>query len=118
MKSTVIATILGLGLTLSMSQAQPVSILGDDEAFLIVKGQTAECMGVGPMECLQVKHSFDQPEWENFFAHIQGFEFTEGESALLKVKTTKIENPPADAPNIRYELVETVAIMPSVVEPK
>lgn len=118
MKSTAIAIILGLGLTLSMSQAQPVSILGDDEAFLIVKGQKAECMGVGPMECLQVKYSFDQPEWENFFANIQGFEFTEGESALLKVKTTKIENPPADASNIRYDLVETVAIIPSGVEPK
>jgi len=36
----------------------------------------------------------------------------------LKVKTTKIDNPPADASNVRYELVETVAIMPSVIEPQ
>lgn len=116
MKSTMTAAILGFGLMIGVAQAQPVSILGDDEAFLIVKGQKAECMGVAPMQCLQVKNSFDQPEWENFFAGIEGFEFTEGESTLLKVKTTKIDNPPADASSIRYELIETVAVMPSMIE--
>lgn len=114
MKSAMIGVILSLGLTMSISNAQPISILGDDEAFLLVKGQKAECMGVGPMECLQVKNNFDQPEWENFYANIQGFEFTEGETTLLKVKKTNIDNPPADAPSIRYELVETVAVMPSL----
>lgn len=117
MKSKILSTMFGLGIAISLVQAQPVSILGDDEMFLIVKGQKADCMGVGPMKCLQVKNSLDQTDWQNFFAGIEGFEFTEGESTLLKVKATRIDNPPADASSIRYELIETVAVMPSIVEP-
>ncbi len=111
-KSTLIASIVGLGLMINMSQAQPVSFLGDDELFLIVKSQKAECMGVAPMECLQVKTSLDQADWQNFFSVINGFEFTEGESTLLKVKATHIDNPPADGSSIQYELIETVVVMP------
>lgn len=116
MKSTLFLTMLGIGMVFSLAQAQPMSVLGDDEIFLIVKGQKAECMGVAPMECLQVKTSLEQPEWENFSAKIEGFDWKEGESTLLKVKTTKIDHPPADAPNIHYQLIETVVIMPSINE--
>ncbi len=99
---------------LHFSYADTKVILHEDEIFLIVKGQKAECVGVAPMECLQVKYSLDQVEWENFYAGIEGFEFIEGESALLKVKTTQIKNPPADMSNIHYELLEKIVVMPSV----
>ena len=115
-KLNMILGISGLSLLLSFQSAMAQTVtLGDEEQFLIIHGQKADCVGVAPMKCLQVKRSLDQPEWENFYTNIHGFEFKEGETALLKVKATKIDHPPADASNIRYELLETVITMPNTL---
>ncbi|QQY34713.1 DUF4377 domain-containing protein [Chryseobacterium gleum] len=60
------------------------------------------------MKCLQVKEN-DSENWTNFYSSIEGFTYEPGYEYVLKVKTEKIENPPADASSIRYTLVEQVS---------
>lgn len=43
-----------------------------------------------------------------FYGNIQGFEYEPGYQYTLKVKQFDVANPPADAPNVRYELVEII----------
>jgi len=64
-----------------------------------------DCIGVGPQKCFLIKQAINAP-WQNFYSHIQGFEFETGYSYILKVKETPIENPPADGSSIHYELTE------------
>ncbi|OIQ27779.1 MAG: hypothetical protein BM564_11920 [Bacteroidetes bacterium MedPE-SWsnd-G2] len=65
------------------------------------------CDGVGHAECMQVK--FDKQDvWTNFYGSIEGFTHQKGHSYKLKVSETKIENPAADASDLKYTLIEIV----------
>lgn len=59
------------------------------------------------MKCMKVKQD-PNADWEYFYGSIQGFDYQPGYQYTLKVKQFDIANPPADAPNIRYELVEII----------
>lgn len=74
---------------------------------MLVSSRKADCVGVAPTQCLQVRESADKP-WNNFFGAIKGFDYQEGYLYEIKVKVTKIENPPADGSSLGYELVEIV----------
>lgn len=63
------------------------------------------CTGVGEQSCLLVKHNTDA-KWTYFYDQIEGFGHQAGYTYILKVKESPVENPPADASNIRYELME------------
>ncbi|MBS2098523.1 DUF4377 domain-containing protein [Carboxylicivirga linearis] len=63
------------------------------------------CEGVGPMTCLLVKTKMENP-WQYFYQSIKGFEHLWGQTYIIKVKETKIDNPPADSSSLNYELVE------------
>lgn len=68
-----------------------------------------ECSsGAGKMQCLYVHkgESLDHPKWETFYAPIEGFQFEEGYLKKLKIKSEKIENPPADGSSIKYVMVK------------
>lgn len=80
---------------------------GDEKTF-IVGPQTADCTGVAPMKCLQVKENASG-NWTNFYSNIEGFTYEPGYEYVLKVKTEKIENPPADGSSIKYTLVKQVS---------
>ncbi|WP_426478981.1 DUF4377 domain-containing protein [Chryseobacterium sp. CBSDS_008] len=80
---------------------------GDEKTF-IVGPQTADCTGVAPMKCLQVKENASE-SWTNFYSNIEGFTYEPGYEYVLKVKTEKVDNPPADASSIKYTLVEQVS---------
>jgi hypothetical protein len=80
---------------------------GDEKTF-IVGPQTADCTGVAPMKCLQVKEKASE-DWTNFYTNIEGFTYEPGYEYVLKVKTEKIANPPADASSIKYTLVKQVS---------
>ncbi|KFF12466.1 DUF4377 domain-containing protein [Chryseobacterium soli] len=80
---------------------------GDEKTF-IVGPQTADCTGVAPMKCLQVKEKASE-NWTNFYSNIEGFTYEPGYEYVLKVKTEKIANPPADASSIKYTLVQQVS---------
>ena len=75
---------------------------------LFVNAALVPCIGVGPMQCMQVKESKEQ-DWTLFYNHIQGFTFEPGYLYELKIAKFKVDNAPADAPNIRYELLQLVS---------
>ncbi|WP_228441024.1 DUF4377 domain-containing protein [Chryseobacterium phosphatilyticum] len=93
----------------AMTQCTTTSALssGDEKTF-IVGPQTADCTGVAPMKCLQVKEKASE-NWTNFYTNIEGFTYEPGYEYVLKVKTEKIANPPADGSSIKYTLVKQVS---------
>ncbi|SIQ22161.1 protein of unknown function [Chryseobacterium indoltheticum] len=80
----------------------------DNEKTFIVGPETADCTGVAPMKCLQVKEK-ESDTWQNFYTNIEGFTYEPGYEYVLKVRTEKIENPPMDASSIKYTLIKQVS---------
>ncbi len=78
--------------------------------LLWVNSTKVDCMGVGPMNCLQVQRSevIDEEAWELFYDRIEGFEFEPGYRYKLLIKTDTLPKAqvPADASSIRYTLLE------------
>jgi len=62
-------------------------------------------IGVGPMKCLLVKSKMEA-QWQYFYQKINGFEHEWGQTSIIKVKETKMDNPPADGSSLQFELVE------------
>ncbi len=62
--------------------------------------------------CLVVRYS-DEEELSFFYDSIQGFIFEQGFEYTLLVNVTEIENPPADASSLQYELVEVLQKFPA-----
>lgn len=85
----------------------PAASAADEKTF-IVGPQTADCTGVAPMKCLQVKEK-PTDNWSNFYTNIEGFTYEPGYEYVLKVKTEKVENVPADASSIKYTLIKQVS---------
>jgi len=81
----------------------------DNEASGItywINSSRVPCVGVGPMECLQVRQS-ESADWQLFYSNIEGFNYEPGFLYRIKVREEK-RNPediPADASSIRYILV-------------
>lgn len=84
------------------------NVSSSNEKTFIVGPETADCTGVAPMKCLQVKENASD-SWTNFYTNIEGFTYEPGYEYVLKVKTEKIENPPADGSSIRYTLVKQIS---------
>ncbi len=74
---------------------------------IYVADQLVDCVGVAPQKCMLVKENLED-QWENFYGKIHGFEYQEGYRYLLKVSVEKIKNPPADASNLKYTLIEVL----------
>ncbi|MFM4823506.1 DUF4377 domain-containing protein [Aeromonas bivalvium] len=91
---------------LALAGCQPAPAPKGDTLF--INTQLVPCTGVGPMQCMEVKESKDQ-DWTLFYSQIQGFTFEPGYLYELKIAKHPVENPPADAPSIRYELLELVS---------
>jgi len=71
-----------------------------------------DCMGVGPMSCLQIQKgdTFDPGSWQLFYDQIQGFDYVPGFIYKIEVKVTQKAEPiPADASSLKYELVKIVS---------
>ncbi|WP_392588886.1 DUF4377 domain-containing protein [Serratia ureilytica] len=87
------------------SMNQPVNAKEGQTEVLLVNSALVDCVGVGPMKCMQVRRSAQQP-WELFYTGIEGFTFEPGYQYRLKVRVTPVENVPADASSLRYRLIE------------
>lgn len=74
---------------------------------LYVGPELVDCVGVGPMECMQVRENPADP-YTLFYQQIEGFTFEPGFEYELLVRVTTIENPPADGSSLRYTLVSVV----------
>lgn len=101
---------LGLAAACSAGAAQA----GQEPAeYLEVGPELRDCVGVGPQKCMQVR-PFGSQEWQHFYGAIEGFTHQEGHTYLLRVKAEKIDNPPADAPSMRWILERVVSEKESV----
>lgn len=78
---------------------------------LFVDASRVPCVGVAPQECYRVREAADG-EWQLFYDEIDGFVYEPGFVYELRVAVTPVENPPADASSLRYELVELVSQTP------
>ena len=78
-----------------------------------VNSYKVPCQGVAPMECLliQKNEEIDPKAWTYFYSSIEGFEFESLYLTKLKVReiTKDINETPADASSIDYELVEVLS---------
>lgn len=84
------------------------------QRFIYVAPERRTCVGVAPMQCLQVRESQQQP-WQHHYGEIEGFTAEAGTAYRLRISEIKVANPPADAPDRRWVLetiVEQIRIAP------
>lgn len=80
-----------------------------------INSSRVPCVGVGPMECLEVRQS-ESADWQLFYSSIEGFNYEPGFLYRIKVREEK-RNPediPADASSIRYILVSVEEKIPDL----
>ncbi|MBZ2168183.1 DUF4377 domain-containing protein [Marinobacter sp. F4216] len=86
--------------------------LNENEVVYWVNSLKKECVGVGPMQCLQIQKGEDlEPGgWSLFYDNIAGFEYEPGYIYRLIVREDEIppEQRPADTSSIRYTLVSVL----------
>ena len=80
---------------------------------LWINSAKVDCVGVGPMQCLQVKYSSEEA-WSNFYQDIEGFTYEPGFIYEISVERIQLDpsNVPADASSIRYKLLEVISKKP------
>ncbi len=78
-----------------------------NEKTIYVSDAKADCTGVAPQKCLQIKEK-QSDEWTYYYDAIEGFDYEEGYNYKIKVEVSKIDNPPADASSEKYTLVEII----------
>ncbi|MGO4760947.1 META and DUF4377 domain-containing protein [Cupriavidus sp. 2KB_3] len=81
--------------------------IGGRERILYIDSQRVECTGVGKLRCYRWRESADAP-WQLWYGPIEGLDFEPGVTYKLRVKEYQVPNPPADAPPIRWQLLEVV----------
>jgi len=99
---TLIPIILSIGIIPLLS-----NIDAEETKTIFIDSHLVDCVGVGPQKCMLVRDN-QNPQWSNFYDNIDGFTFVEGNTYQLSVKITDIENPPADASSLKYELLEII----------
>lgn len=64
-----------------------------------------------PIECMLVKYGDKSTTWETLtFGSIEGFDYEKGHEYRLRVRQTKLANPPADASCYTYSLVRILSV--------
>lgn len=106
-----------LGLAGCQTQATPTPAAAQQSdgqsvtKTIYVASQKARCVGVAPMECLQVRSSPGEP-WAFWYGSIEGFDYQPGYEYVLEINEYKVANPPADASSIRWVLKRVVQRQP------
>jgi len=80
----------------------------EEEKTIYVANHLTDCEGSAPQKCMLIKENIDD-EWTYFYDTIEGFTYEEDFDYVLKVKISKIKNPPADTSSLTYKLVEVVS---------
>lgn len=78
------------------------------EKTLYIGPELAECVGVGPMQCMMVKENPDD-DYQFFYGELEGFTFEPGYAYEVRVRVEPVANAPADASNLKYTLIEVVS---------
>lgn len=86
--------------------------LAKNQFIYWVNDSKVECVGVAPMQCMQVKkaENIDEGDWQLFYFDIEGFNYEQGYLYKLIVEETEIplEQVPADASSVKYRLIKVV----------
>lgn len=82
---------------------------------IYVNYRKADCTGVAPAKCLQIKYD-NESKWQNHFGGIGGFSYEEGYEYEILVEEEFIENPPADGSSKKYILKEILSKKHPVVK--
>lgn len=111
-----LSALLGLG-SITMTACTPPDEAAEtapnaEVVTLFVGPEKAECVGVAPQECLQVRYSPEE-EYQFFYSNIEGFNYEPGYDYELLVQKTPIANTPADASSIQWTLLEVVSKTPA-----
>ncbi|GAB3221395.1 DUF4377 domain-containing protein [Algoriphagus aestuariicola] len=80
-----------------------------------INSAKVDCVGVGPMTCLQINkgETIGKVEWSLFYDQISGFDYEPGYIYQLEVEVTEKEKPiPADASSLSYKLVKEISKTP------
>lgn len=72
---------------------------------IYVADHLVDCQAPGKQKCMLLKGKIVD-NWSTFYGDIEGFNYEEGYEYLLGVKVSEVKNPPADAPSLKYTLVE------------
>ena len=86
-----------------------------ETAFLEVAAATKPCShpSIPDAQCLQVREVYydanglksrEPGEWQNFYQQIEGYTHQPGIRNVVRTRRYHIANPPADAPDVAYEL--------------
>jgi len=94
-------------MTLSIIMFVVPSVYAEETKTLFIQPQLVDCVGVGPMKCMQIRENLHS-EWMTFYDNIEGFNFVPGNAYQITVKVIDVDNPPADASNKKYELIEII----------
>lgn len=105
---TVLAAVLGAGALLVTGCSSSDTDAGGEVVRMWIEPDLVPCEGVAPMECMEVSYTEDG-EPQLFYDQIDGFTFSPGTAYVIDVRVTEVENPPADASSLSYELVEVVS---------
>ena len=84
------------------------AVYAEETKSVFIGPELVDCVGVGPQKCMLIRESTDS-DWMNFYDKIDGFDFESGYKYVLKVKVSKVDNPPADASSLNYELIEIIS---------
>ncbi|MGF6845321.1 heat shock protein HslJ [Chitinophaga sp. W3I9] len=101
--------LLELAITLATTFMAPVQSKQSPPKtqVIYVKESKEPCTGVAPMECLQIK-GVNDADWSNLYTNISGFKYTPGYRYKLRVKITRVKNPPADGSSLKYTLAKVL----------
>lgn len=80
-----------------------------EKRTLWIAPTTQKCVGEIEKQCMQVKRSKNQKDWELFYDNIEGFTYKKGFEYQVVVLETKVNNPPADASSIKYKLIKVIS---------
>ncbi|MGB7337850.1 MAG: DUF4377 domain-containing protein [Phototrophicaceae bacterium] len=105
--------IFGASFTISAQETDNTAT----ETIIHVAPITQPCVGVAPQDCLVVR--FEEEDYLSFFYDaIEGFDFEAGYEYTLSVRITEIDNPPADASSLQYELIDVLQQFPADISNK
>ncbi|MEV0332784.1 DUF4377 domain-containing protein [Nocardia sp. NPDC050717] len=107
-----LAAVFAAGLGLAGCATDTPADATDDTVRMYVAPEQADCVGVAPMRCLQVRYTPEE-QWQLFYDSITGFTYEPGYLYELTVRVTPVENPPADHSSQRYDLVTVDAKTPA-----
>ncbi|MCC6371297.1 MAG: DUF4377 domain-containing protein [Bacteroidia bacterium] len=82
------------------------------EKTIYIGAETKPCqLGEIQAECMQVKWTKDQKDWENFGqpTDLEGFVFEKGYEYELIISEEKLDKVPADASSLKYKLIKEVS---------